>query len=338
MAKVKEENQETSTINSFIENLSKRLSTTVFIANSREITHHPAISTGSITLDHALGIGGVPIGRMIEIFGQESSGKTTLSLSLMVQAQKKFPNKLVAIIDAEHALDLGYAKSLGLDLSKLVISQPDTAEQCLDLMEDLVASNNFSMIVLDSVAALSPKAELEGDSGDSTMGVLPRLMNAHCRKIKSIASNTDTTLIYINQIREKIGVMFGNPQTTPGGNALKFFTSVRLQIRKLSEKQDSEADRSRSKVTVKKNKMAAPYREAEFDILFGKGIDNVGSVIDLASAHGILDKSGSWYSYNGERLGQGIEKVSAFLLSQPELYKELSDKVRALLIETDEEK
>ena len=266
------------------------------------------ISTGSISFDAALGVGGVPRGRVIEIFGPESSGKTTITLQIIAEAQKA--GGLAAFVDAEHALDPAYAQKLGVDIDNLLVSQPDYGEQALEIVEALVRSNAIDVLVVDSVAALVPKAELDGEMGDSHMGLQARLMSQALRKLTGTVSKSRTCLIFINQIREKIGVMFGNPETTTGGKALKFYSSVRIDIRRIGAVKDGDVVvGSRTKVKIVKNKVAAPFRDAEFDILYGEGISREGDVLDLAVLHNIVDKSGAWYSYQGERIGQGRENV-----------------------------
>ncbi len=286
-----------------------------------------AIPTGALSLDVALGIGGIPRGRIIEVFGPESSGKTTLTLHMIAEAQKLGGE--AAFIDAEHALDPVYAKHLGVDIDNLIVSQPDTGEQALEIAEALVRSGALDIIVVDSVAALVPKAEIEGDMGDSHVGLQARLMSQALRKLAGAINKTKTVIVFINQLREKVGVMFGNPETTPGGRALKFFSSVRLDIRKVETiKQDGEVVGNRAKVKVVKNKVAPPFREAEFDIMYGKGISKEGNIVDLAVNLDIIDKSGSWFSYNGARIGQGRENVKKYLLENPEIMAEVEQKVR----------
>ena len=286
-----------------------------------------AIPTGALGLDIALGIGGVPRGRIIEIFGPESSGKTTLALHIIAEAQKM--NGEAAFIDAEHALDPVYAKHLGVDIDNLIVSQPDTGEQALEITESLVRSGALDVIVVDSVAALVPKAEIDGDMGDSHMGLQARLMSQALRKLAGAINKSKTVIIFINQLREKIGVMFGNPETTTGGRALKFYASVRLDIRKIENiKQDGEIVGNRARVKVVKNKVAPPFREAEFDIVYGKGISKEGNILDMAVNLDIIEKSGSWFSYNGERIGQGRENVKQYLHNNPEVMEEVEKKVR----------
>jgi len=287
----------------------------------------PAISTGSIGLDHALGIGGLPKGRVVEIYGPESSGKTTLALHAIAQAQKQ--GGIAAFIDAEHAFDRFYAQKLGVDTENLLISQPDNGEQALEITENLIRSGAIDIIVIDSVAALTPKAEIEGEMGDSRMGLQARLMSQALRKLTSTISKTGCVCIFINQLREKIGVMFGNPETTTGGNALKFYASVRLDIRRISSIKDTEnVIGNRARVKVVKNKMAPPFRMAEFDLIFGEGISRLGEIIDLGVDCNILTKSGSWYSYGETRLGQGREAVKKLLADNPDLADEVDLKIR----------
>ena len=286
-----------------------------------------AIPTGALGLDIALGIGGVPRGRIIEIFGPESSGKTTLALHIIAEAQKM--NGEAAFIDAEHALDPVYAKHLGVDIDNLIVSQPDTGEQALEITESLVRSGALDVIVVDSVAALVPKAEIDGDMGDSHMGLQARLMSQALRKLAGAINKSKTVIIFINQLRDKIGVMFGNPETTTGGRALKFYASVRLDIRKIENiKQDGEVVGNRARVKIIKNKVAPPFREAEFDIVYGKGISKEGNILDMAVNLDIIEKSGSWFSYNGEKIGQGRENVKLYLKNNPEIMEEVEKKVR----------
>ena len=285
------------------------------------------IPTGSMLIDNALGVGGYPKGRIIEVFGPESSGKTTLALHIIAEAQKMGGE--AAFIDAEHALDPVYAKKLGVDIDNLIVSQPDTGEQALEITEALVRSGALDVIVVDSVAALVPKAEIDGDMGDSHMGLQARLMSQALRKLAGAINKSKTVLIFINQLREKIGVMFGNPETTTGGRALKFYASVRMDIRKIENiKQDGQVMGNRVRVKVIKNKVAPPFREAEFDVLYGKGISKEGNIFDMAVNLEIIDKSGSWFSYNGERIGQGRENAKRYLIDRPELLQEVEKKVR----------
>ncbi|GIU80527.1 MAG: DNA recombination/repair protein RecA [Bryobacteraceae bacterium] len=288
------------------------------------------IPSGSVSLDYALGVGGFPRGRIIEIFGPESSGKTTIALQVVAQAQKN--GGMAAFVDVEHALDPVYAKKLGVDVDNLLVSQPDYAEQALEITAALINSNAIDVVVVDSVAALVPKAELDGEMGDSFVGVQARLMSQAMRKLTGIVAKSNTCLIFINQIREKIGVMFGNPETTTGGRALKFYSSVRLDIRRIAAIKDGEnVTGNRTKVKVVKNKLAPPFREAEFDIMYGEGVSITGDLLDTAVAHNIVDKSGSWYSYNGERIGQGRENAKQFLKDHPEVLAQIDAQVRAAL-------
>jgi recombination protein RecA len=287
----------------------------------------PVISTGSLSLDIATGIGGIPRGRVIEIYGPESSGKTTLALHTIAEAQKK--GGLAAFIDAEHALDVVYANKLGVNCDELLVSQPDNGEQALEIAEILVRSGAMDVVVVDSVAALVPRAEIEGEMGDSHMGLQARLMSQALRKLTGTISKTHTSLIFINQIRMKIGVMFGNPETTTGGNALKFYASLRLDIRKLAAIKDGqEIIGNRTRVKVVKNKIAPPFKEAEFDIIYGEGISRVGDILDLGVAHDIVEKSGAWYSYAGDRIGQGRENAKVYLKEHPSTLEEIEWKVK----------
>lgn len=289
-----------------------------------------AISTGSISLDYALGVGGFPRGRISEIFGPESSGKTTVALQVVAEAQRQ--GGMAAFIDVEHALDPGYARKLGVDVDNLLVSQPDYAEQALEITNALIASGSIDVLVVDSVAALVPKSELEGEMGDSFVGLQARLMSQAMRKLTGIVSKSNTCLIFINQIREKIGVMFGNPETTTGGRALKFYASVRADIRRVAALKEGETiTGSRTKVKIVKNKLAPPFREAEFDILYGEGISREGDLIDLGVAQGVLEKSGSWYSYKGERIGQGRENARQFLRDNAEIRAAIDAELRRLL-------
>ncbi len=296
----------------------------------REALAIEAISSGSITVDHAIGIGGFPCGRVVEIYGPESSGKTTLALSTAGQAQKR--GGVAAFIDAEHALDAEYARKLGVDIDNLLVSQPDNGEQALEIAEMLVRSNAVDVVVIDSVAALVPKAELEGEMGDSHVGLQARLMSQALRKLTAIVSKSRTCLIFINQIREKIGVMFGNPETTTGGRALKFYASVRIDIRRIASIKDGEeVTGSRAKVKVVKNKVAAPFRQAEFDIDYGEGISKTGELVDLGVEHKLVVKSGAWYSYGDLRLGQGRDNAKQFLRENQDLAEEIEAKLREKL-------
>ncbi len=298
------------------------------LGNDEALPDVAAISTGAISLDMALGVGGVPRGRVIEIFGPESSGKTTLALHIIAEAQKS--GGIAAFVDAEHALDIGYARKLGVKTDDLLVSQPDTGEQALEIAEMLVRSGAIDVLVIDSVAALVPKAEIEGDMGDSHMGLQARLMSQALRKLTGIISKSNCCVIFINQIRMKIGVMFGNPETTTGGNALKFYASVRLDIRKIASlKQGNDVIGSRTRVKVVKNKVAPPFKEVEFDILYGEGISKEGDVLDLAVDKGIVEKSGSWFSYGKERIGQGRENARLYLKEHGDVLAEVQDKLLA---------
>jgi recombination protein RecA len=290
----------------------------------------PAISTGSVSLDYALGIGGVPKGRVIEIFGPESSGKTTLTLQIIAEAQKL--GGMAAFVDAEHALDAGYARKLGVDLDNLLVSQPDNGEQALEIVEVLIRSNAVDVVVVDSVAALVPRAEIDGEMGEAQMGLQARLMSQALRKLTGAVSKSKTSLIFINQLREKIGVMFGNPETTTGGRALKFYASVRIDIRRIGAIKDGDqVVGGRTRVKVVKNKVAPPFREAEFDVMYGEGISKEGDLLDLAVERKIVEKSGTWFAYSGERLGQGRENVKQFLKDNPAILKSIDERVRTEL-------
>ena len=285
------------------------------------------IPTGALSLDIALGIGGFPRGRIVEVYGPESSGKTTVALHAIAEAQKL--GGVAAFIDAEHALDPVYARNLGVDIDNLIVAQPDTGEQALEIAEQLIRSGAVDIITIDSVAALVPKAEIDGEMGDSHVGLQARLMSQALRKLTGVLNKSKTVAIFINQLREKVGIMFGNPETTPGGRALKFYSSVGLEVRKTAAiKVNGEVKGSRTKVKVVKNKVAPPFREAEFDIIYGKGISNEGCILDLAVNMDIVDKSGAWFAYNGEKIGQGRENAKEFLLKNPEIMKEIEQKVR----------
>jgi len=301
---------------------------TIMKLSDERVVDIPAISTGSLGLDIALGIGGIPRGRIIEIYGPESSGKTTLSMHCIAEAQKK--GGLAAFIDAEHAFDKVYAEKLGIDTENLLISQPDNGEQALEIAEHLIRSGAIDIIVVDSVAALVPKSEIEGEMGDSKMGLQARLMSQALRKLTGAINKTGCSCIFINQLREKIGVMFGNPETTTGGNALKFYASVRLDIRRIGQIKDSPDNimGNRVKVKVVKNKIAPPFKIIEFDIMYGQGISKVGEILDLGVELSIIDKSGSWFSYNGSKLGQGRDTVKGVILDNPELMEEIEGKIR----------
>jgi len=304
----------------------------VMMMNERAEQAMEIISTGSIGLDIALGVGGLPRGRVVEIYGPESSGKTTIATHVIAEAQKK--GGICAIIDAEHAFDSAYAQKLGVDIDNLLISQPDYGEQGLEIADRLILSGALDVVVIDSVAALVPKGELEGEMGDSKMGLQARLMSQALRKLTATISKTNTVCIFINQLREKIGVMFGNPETTTGGNALKFYCSVRLDIRRISQIKDGdEAIGNRVKVKVVKNKVAPPFRSAEFDIIFGEGISKIGEIIDMGVEMSIIQKSGSWFSYDGNKLGQGRDAVKSLLSDNEDLANEIEGKIRARLTE-----
>ena len=286
------------------------------------------IPTGSLSLDIALGLGGVPRGRIVEIYGPESSGKTTVALHMVAEVQKR--DGIAGFIDAEHALDPVYAKSIGVDIDNLYISQPDSGEQALEITETMVRSGAVDIVIIDSVAALVPKAEIDGDMGDAHVGLQARLMSQALRKLTAVIGKSNCVVIFINQLREKVGVMFGNPETTTGGRALKFYSSVRLDVRRIETlKQGGEMIGNRVRVKVVKNKVAPPFREAEFDIMFGKGISREGDILDLAAKENIVEKSGAWYSYNGNKIGQGRENAKIFLANNPEIMSEISEKVRA---------
>ena len=286
-----------------------------------------AIPTGALSLDIALGIGGIPKGRIIEVYGPESSGKTTLALHMIAEAQKMGGE--AAFIDAEHALDPVYSKHLGVDIDNLIVSQPDTGEQALEIAEALVRSGAIDIIVVDSVAALVPKAEIDGDMGDAHVGLQARLMSQALRKLAGVINKSNSVIVFINQLREKVGVMFGNPETTPGGRALKFYASVRMDIRKVENiKQDGDVVGNRVRVKVVKNKVAPPFREAEFDIVYGKGISKSGNILDLGINLGLVEKSGSWFGYNGNRIGQGRENAKKYLEDNPEIMSEIEQKIR----------
>jgi recombination protein RecA len=291
-----------------------------------QVTDIEVIPTGSLTLDLALGVGGLPRGRVVEIYGPESSGKTTLTLHAIAQAQKR--GGTCAFIDAEHAFDPAYARRLGVCLEELLMSQPDCGEQALEIADQLVRSGAVDLIIVDSVAALTPKAEIEGDMGDSHMGLQARLMSQALRKLTAVVHKQNSTVVFINQLRQKIGVIYGNPETTPGGQALKFYASVRLDIRRIGQlKQGDEAIGSRVRVKVVKNKVAPPFRQAEFEVMFGAGINQLGEMVDLGTTHGLLEKSGAWYILDGERIGQGRDKAMAFLGENPEIAESLRERL-----------
>jgi recombination protein RecA len=291
------------------------------------VAPHEAISTGSISIDYALGIGGFPRGRVVEVFGPESSGKTTLTLQVIAEAQRA--GGMAAFVDAEHALDAEYARKLGVDIENLLVSQPDNGEQALEIVEVLVRSGSVDVVVVDSVAALVPRAEIEGEMGDAQVGLQARLMSQALRKLTAVVAKSKTTLVFINQLREKIGVMFGSPETTTGGRALKFYSSVRIDIRRIGAIKDGETVvGGRTRVKIVKNKMAPPFREAEFDIMYGEGVSREGDLIDLAVERKIIDKSGAWFSFSGERLGQGRENVKTFLKEHTDIRQTIEDRVR----------
>jgi recombination protein RecA len=303
---------------------------TIMRLGDNAIENIQVISTGSIGLDAALGIGGLPRGRVIEIYGPEASGKTTLAIHAIAEAQKN--GGIAAIIDAEHTFDRSYAEKLGVDVENLLISQPDNGEQALEITDNLIRSGALDIVVIDSVAALTPKAEIEGEMGDSKMGLQARLMSQALRKLTANISKTNTSCVFINQLREKIGIMFGNPETTTGGNALKFYASVRLDIRRTSQLKDGEeAIGNRTRVKIVKNKLAPPFKKADFDILFGEGISQLGEIVDLGTDFNIIKKSGSWFSYGDTKLGQGRDAVKQILKDNPELYDELKAKVQEAL-------
>lgn len=306
------------------------------LGDSKEVLDVDVIPSGSILLDEALGVGGYPKGRIIEIYGPESSGKTTLALHAVAEAQKK--GGIAAFIDAEHALDPVYAKNLGVNIDELWISQPDNGEQALEIAERLVRSGAIDIIVVDSVAALTPQAEIEGDMGDSHLGLQARLMSQALRKLTGILSKSNTTIIFINQIRMKIGVMFGNPETTTGGNALKFYASVRMDVRRIESigKNADEVSGNRVRVKIVKNKVAPPFKKCELDLMFGSGISKTGSILDAAMKYELIEKSGAWYSYNGEKVGQGRDKTLDYLRDNPEFAQELEAKLRLLMFKKDE--
>ena len=334
MAKAEQEKQKKlKVLEATLGNIEKNFGKgTIMKLGASPVENIPSISTGSIGLDHALGIGGLPKGRVIEIYGPESSGKTTLAIHVIAEAQKA--GGIAAFIDAEHAFDRFYAEKLGVDTENLLVSQPDNGEQALEVTDNLIRSGAIDVIVIDSVAALTPKSEIEGEMGDSKMGLQARLMSQAMRKLAANINRTNTVCIFINQLREKIGVMFGNPETTTGGNALKFYATVRLDIRRISQIKDTEnATGNRVRVKVVKNKVAPPFRKAEFDIMFGEGISKVGEIIDLGVEHNIIKKSGSWFSYGETKLGQGRDAVKKLLKDNPEMMEEMEKKIFAALDE-----
>jgi len=309
---------------------------TIMKMGDKAVVDVPSISSGSIALDNALGIGGYPRGRVLEIYGPESSGKTTLAIHAIAEAQKK--GGIAAMLDAEHAFDRFYAEKLGVDVENLLISQPDNGEQALEVADHLIRSGAVDIVVIDSVAALTPKSELEGDMGDSKMGLQARLMSQALRKLAANIAKTNTCCVFINQLREKIGVMFGNPETTTGGNALKFYSSVRVDIRRIGQiKEGEEVKGNRTRVKIVKNKLAPPFRKAEFDIMYGEGISKVGEIIDLGVDHNVIRKSGSWFSYGETKLGQGREAVKQLLRDNPELAEELEGKINEKMKEKEQQ-
>ncbi len=310
-----------------LKELDKKYGEGTVITHKGAVANINVISTGSFALDRATGVGGYPTGRIIEIFGPESSGKSTLCLHAVKEAQIKFPNKKALYIDMEHTLDLKYAKQLGVDVDKLMIAQPSFAEEGLEIADTLIATGEMSIVVIDSVAALVPKSEIERDMGESTMGVQARLMSQACRKLTAITQKANTILLFTNQIREKIGVMFGNPETTTGGNALKFYASIRIDVRRIKPATPQEAEGNQVNVTVVKNKVARPFNKCKFDILWGYGIDRAKEIFDFAVEYDIINKSGSWYSYNGDKLGQGAEAAKKMLDDNPEVWTEIEDKL-----------
>ncbi len=328
MAAMNSNKDKTSSVDNAISQIQRQFGKGSIMRLGTRVTERiPVISTGVLSLDIALGVGGCPKGRITEIYGPESSGKTTLALHVIAESQKT--GGTAAFIDAEHALDTSYAERLGVDTDNLLISQPDFGEQALEIAEILIRSGAVDVIVIDSVAALVPRAEIDGNVGDAHVGLQARLMSQAMRKFTGVINRSHTVLIFINQIRMKIGVMFGNPETTTGGNALKFYSSLRLDIRKINQIKDGqEVIGNRTKVKVVKNKVAPPFKFSEFDIIYGEGISKVGDLLDLAVTQNIVDKSGAWYSYNDERIGQGRENAKKFLLDHPEMYKEIDSKVR----------
>ncbi|MFI3288655.1 MAG: recombinase RecA [Rikenellaceae bacterium] len=332
MAKTEVNNDKLKVLNAVMEKIEKDFGKgSIMRMNSSEVTNVPVISSGSITLDVALGVGGYPKGRVIEIYGPESSGKTTLAIHAIAEAQKE--GGIAAFIDAEHAFDSYYAQKLGVDVDNLLISQPDHGEQALEIADSLIRSSAIDIVVIDSVAALTPKAELEGEMGDSKMGLQARLMSQALRKLTASISKTGTVCIFINQLRDKIGVVYGNPETTTGGNALKFYSSVRIDIRRVSVIKDGENQiGTRTRVKIAKNKVAPPFKRAEFDIMFGEGISKIGEIIDLGVDYGVLKKAGSWYSYGDKKIGQGRDSVKNMLTNDAAMAAEIEQKVRDLMM------
>ncbi|MFI3248379.1 MAG: recombinase RecA [Rikenellaceae bacterium] len=332
MAKVEVNNDKLKVLNAVMEKIEKDFGKgSIMRMNSSEVANVPVISSGSVTLDVALGVGGYPKGRVIEIYGPESSGKTTLAIHAIAEAQKE--GGIAAFIDAEHAFDSYYAQKLGVDVDSLLISQPDNGEQALEIADSLIRSSAIDIVVIDSVAALTPKAEIEGEMGDSKMGLQARLMSQALRKLTASISKTGTVCIFINQLRDKIGVVYGNPETTTGGNALKFYSSVRIDIRRVSVIKDGENQiGTRTRVKVVKNKVAPPFKRAEFDIMFGEGISKIGEIIDLGVDYGVLKKAGSWYSYGDTKIGQGRDSVKSMLMGDAAIAAEIEQKVRDLML------
>ncbi|MFI3258568.1 MAG: recombinase RecA [Rikenellaceae bacterium] len=333
-AKVEANNDKLKVLNAVMEKIEKDFGKgSIMRMSSQDVANVPVISSGSVTLDVALGVGGYPKGRIIEIYGPESSGKTTLAIHAIAEAQKE--GGIAAFIDAEHAFDSFYAQKLGVDVDNLLISQPDNGEQALEIADSLIRSSAIDIVVVDSVAALTPKAEIEGEMGDSKMGLQARLMSQALRKLTASISKTGTICIFINQLRDKIGVVYGNPETTTGGNALKFYSSVRIDIRRVSVIKDGENQiGTRTRVKVVKNKVAPPFKRAEFDIMFGEGISKIGEIIDLGVDYGVLKKAGSWYSYGDSKIGQGRDSVKNMLTENADMMAEIEAKVRAIMLGT----
>ncbi len=331
-AKTEVNNDKLKVLNAVMEKIEKDFGKgSIMRMSSADVTDVPVISSGSVTLDVALGVGGYPKGRVIEIYGPESSGKTTLAIHAIAEAQKE--GGIAAFIDAEHAFDSYYAQKLGVDVDNLLISQPDNGEQALEIADSLIRSSAIDIVVIDSVAALTPKSEIEGEMGDSKMGLQARLMSQALRKLTASISKTGTVCIFINQLRDKIGVVYGNPETTTGGNALKFYASVRIDIRRVSVIKDGENQiGTRTRVKVVKNKVAPPFKRAEFDIMFGEGISKVGEIIDLGVDYGVLKKAGSWYSYGETKIGQGRDSVKSLLMSDEAMRDEVEQKVREIML------
>lgn len=323
-----EKNEKLKAIDGAISKIEKQFGKgSIMKFGDRKIEKIEVISTGCLAIDNALGVGGIPKGRIVEIYGPESSGKTTVALHIVAECQKS--GGYCAYIDAEHAIDPVYAEKLGVNLTDLYISQPDSGEQALEIVENLVSTGAIDLVVVDSVAALTPKAEIDGEIGDNFIGLQARLMSQALRKLTAITNKTKSCIVFINQLREKVGVMFGSPETTPGGKALKFYSSIRLDVRKADTIKDgTEIVGNRTRVKVVKNKVAAPFKVAEFDIMYGEGISIIGTILDMAIDYDIVEKSGSWFSYNGEKIGQGKENVKGFLKDNPDLLKEIEEKVK----------